>query len=108
MKLACVIGGPRLLLVAVALVLAGCGRGEKVNSDPGPGAPSRASGGAASVRVDPNRAAPEGKGTDPTTGKDSTGRPSDASGGTTAAGAGSGTSGTITENKAEQPKAPAK
>src|SRR5688572_26489389 len=75
--------------------LTGCGRGDtRVNSDPGPGRPSRADGGEKTVRPDPNQASPSKGGTAGTTGTDSTGRPSDASGGTTSGGAGSGTSGT--------------
>ena len=46
-------------LALSAAVIAGCGKGDtRVNSDPGPGKPSRADGGDAAVRPDPNRAQP--------------------------------------------------
>ena len=87
----------QVMLVLMMLVLSGCGRADtRVNSDPGPGRPSRADGGDKAVRPDPNQATPAPAATAATTGTDSTGRPSDASGGTTAkppvSGATSGTS----------------
>jgi hypothetical protein len=82
------------LALAGSVALAGCGRDTRVNSDPGTGRTSSADSGEATVQPDPNQAAPAKGGTHPSTGTDSTGRPGDASGGTTAAGAGSGTSGT--------------
>jgi hypothetical protein len=85
----------QLTVVVLVLFLSGCGRSDtRVNSDPGPGRPSRADGDDKAVRPDPNNATPSTRSSDPTTGTDSTGRPSSASGGATAAGAGSGTSGT--------------
>ena len=64
------------------LALGGCGRSDtRVNSDPGPGRPSRADGGDKAVRPDPNQAAPSAEAKH-MTGTDSTGRASDASGGT--------------------------
>lgn len=84
-------------VLSLTLLLTGCGRGDtRVNSDPGAGRPSHADGGDKAVRPDPNQASPSKSGTDPTTGTDSTGRPSGASGGVTGGGAGSGTSGTAT------------
>jgi hypothetical protein len=90
-------------LCFVAAVLAGCGRDTRVNSDPGPGRPSRADGGERTLRPDPNAATPAAPSSSPATGTDSTGRPGDASGGATGAGAGSGTSGTKTQNEATPP-----
>jgi hypothetical protein len=70
------------MFVLLMLALGGCGRSDtRVNSDPGPGRPSRADGGDKAVRPDPNQPAPSAE-TKRTAGTDSTGRPSDASGGT--------------------------
>ena len=98
----------RAVAVGVALALmagvSGCGRSDtRVNSDPGPGRTGAAGGGQQTVVPDPNNATPPKGGTNPAVGTDSTGRPSDASGGTTAAGAGSGTSGTALP-KEESPR----
>lgn len=93
--------------LCLTLGLSACGRSDtRVNSDPGPGRPSRADGGEQTVRPDPNQATPSKSGTDATTGTDSTGRPSGASGGTTGAGAGSGTSGTATGTATGSPETP--
>src|SRR5215207_2642414 len=91
------------LVLMLVIVLAGCGRTDtRVNSDPGPGRPSSADGGDKAVRPsDPNKASPAPS-TKKDTGTDSTGRPSDSSGGTVNAGAGSGTSGTA-EPRRENP-----
>lgn len=92
------------LLIVLTVASVGCGRKDtRVNSDPGPGKPSRADGGDRAVRPDPNQATPP-SGKDANVGTDSTGRPSDASGGTTGAGAGSGTTGTLTEKSDSPPK----
>lgn len=80
-------------LLILTLGVSGCGRDTRVNSDPGPGRPSRADGGDKAVRPDPNQATPSQGSTAPSTGTDSTGRPSGASGGTTGADASSGTGG---------------
>jgi hypothetical protein len=86
-------------VAALTLALAGCARDTRVNSDPGPGKPSAADGGDAAVKPASGPAA-----TTPATGTDSTGRPSDASGGTTGAGTGSKTSGTATGSGAGESK----
>jgi hypothetical protein len=73
------------VVAVVAFGIVGCGRTDtRLNSDPGPGKPSRADGGDKAMRPDPNNAAPS---TDAkaSAGTDSTGRPADSSGGTTRA-----------------------
>ena len=79
------------------VALSGCGRGDtRVNSDPGPGKPSRADAGDRTMRPDPNNASPSTTATSAPAGTDSTGRPEKSSGGTVGGGAGSETSGTAT------------
>lgn len=78
-----------LSLIVFAALLVGCGRTDRTsNSDPISDQASDRN------PAPPPATAPGAQGTAPATGADSTGRPSDASGGTTGAGAGSGTSGT--------------
>lgn len=76
----------------LALTLTGCGRGDtRVNSDPGPGRPSAADTGSPIVSSEDNPVKPAPVANP---GTDSTGRPSDASGGTTKADSGSQPTGT--------------
>lgn len=84
-----------VLPLALGLGCSGCGGGDtQVNSDPGPGRPSRADSGEKTIRLDSDEAKPTSGRTDPATGTDSTGRPSGASGGTTGATAEATTSAT--------------
>ena len=84
-----------------ALVVGGCGRDVRVNSDPGPGGPSAAdSGKPVHGAAENSKGASSGAAAkDATTGTDSTGRPSDASGGTTGTDSASGTSATHSDQK---------
>lgn len=90
--------GIALGVASAALVFgSGCGRGDtRVNSDPGPGRPTRADTGQKTLPPATTATSPA-TATAPVTGTDSTGRPGDASGGTVGGGAGSNTSGTTTE-----------
>jgi hypothetical protein len=88
--------------VAVALAFTGCGRGDtRVNSDPGPGRPSAADTGSpiVSSEYNPVKPAPVAN-----PGTDATGRPSDASGGTTKADSASQPTGTKVESSGDPRK----
>lgn len=93
------------MLAVVAVCSTGCGRSDtRVNSDPGPGKPTRADTGDKTLPP-ATSATSASTATSPTTGTDSTGRPGDASGGVTGGVAGSQTSGTTTEKpKADNAK----